>query len=100
MTLGEGRRLRRDVGRRLDAGRFHGLRLPGGDAVRRSWSVSQSKIDPSKLREVLADAPEFIVESVDVPKLHDAYPSVWERLAKAKCKETIVIRLTGEDGRA
>lgn len=72
---------------------LHGTLLPNGDAVRKSWSVSQSKIEPEKLREVLADAPEYIYETVDVTALHQAYPSVWEKLAKVKRRRTLTVRL-------
>lgn len=72
---------------------LHGVRLKNGDAVRRAWSTSQSKIEPVRLREVLADAPEYIIETVDAPRLHKDYPSVWERLAKVKRRRTVQVRL-------
>jgi len=71
----------------------HGIRLPDGTAVRRAWSVhATAKPDPAKLRGILADAPEYIVEVVDMAKLREAYPTVWEALGKAKREETIAVR--------
>lgn len=77
---------------------LHGIRLATGDAVRRSWSVrTTAKPTPEKLREVLADASEFIEEVVNLPALRVSYPSVWEGLGKVKRSQTITVRLKGAD---
>jgi hypothetical protein len=77
---------------------LHGVRTANGTAVRRTWTTSQSKIDPAKLREVLADAPNYIRETVDAPALKRDYESVWRQMTKAKSKETIAVRLPTEKG--
>ena len=77
---------------------LHGIRLANGDAVRRTWSTGKAQaIDPAKLRETLADAPEFLIEIVNMPKLKDAYPTVYKQLGKVKpSKRTITVRLVEE----
>jgi len=71
---------------------LHGVRVSTGTAVRRRWDVrATKKVDPARLREVLADAPEFIAEVVEMPKLREAYPTVWEKLGAARRKELIVV---------
>jgi|GEM_PF-1679711 len=75
---------------------LHGVRLPNGDAVRLTWTTSQSKVDPAKLREVLADAPNYIVEVVDAKHLAKDYATVWHQMAKVKSKRTVAVRLAGE----
>lgn len=76
---------------------LHGIRLVNGDAVRRTWSTSAGKaISPTKLREVMADAPEFIVEVVDAKRLKEAYPTIHARLAEPKSKRTLTVRLIKE----
>lgn len=75
---------------------LHGIRLPNGDAVRLTWTTSQSKIDPAKLKEVLADAPLYIVEVVDAKRLAKDYATVWHQMAKVHTKRTVAVRLAGE----
>jgi hypothetical protein len=80
-----------------DAQPLHGIRLPTGTAVRRVWSTSQQKIDPAKLREALADAPQYIIEAVDATRLRADYEAVWRALSKAKTQRTINVRLGKEN---
>ncbi len=75
---------------------LHGIRLGNGDAVRWTWTTNQSKIDPAKLRESLADAPNYIRETVDAVALRKDYESVWRALAKVKSRPTISVRLADE----
>lgn len=79
--------------------RLHGIRLGDGTAVRRTWSVrTTAKPDPARLREMMADADEYIHEVVDLPSLRRDYPSVWERAGKVRREETVAVRLAGEGG--
>lgn len=81
---------------------LHGIRLQNGDAVRRTWSVrTTAKPEPSRLRELMADAGHYIREAVDLPALRKDYPSIWEQAGKVKRTKTITVRLKGEkdDGR-
>ena len=75
-----------------------GIKFTNGDAVRRVWSTSTSKIDPNRLREVLADAPNYIetIEVVKADELKKDYESVYRQLAKSKSKRTIRVSLKGE----
>ncbi len=77
---------------------LHGIRLSSGDAVRKTWTTSQSKIDPVKLREALADAPNYIHETVDASALRKDYGTVWRQMAKAKSRWTIAVRLANSPG--
>jgi hypothetical protein len=76
---------------------LHGIRLKNGDAVRRTWSVrTTQKPDPARLRELMADASNYIVELVDLPALKKDYPTVWEQAGRVKRTQTITVRLKGE----
>jgi hypothetical protein len=78
--------------------RLHGIVLDNGAAVRRVWSVKATrKIEPSRLRELLADAPAYISEQVDMAALHKDYPSIWEQLGKVKREQVINVRLKEEE---
>lgn len=79
---------------------LHGIRLRNGDAVRRTWSVrATKKVDPARLRELMADADRYIREEVDLPSLRKDYPSVWERAGAVKRTETVAVRLSPAERR-
>jgi hypothetical protein len=77
---------------------LHGIRLKNGDAVRKSHTTSQSKVDPTKLRARLADAPDYIttVEVVDADRLKADYGAIWRELANPKTRENITVTLAKE----
>ncbi|HTT74236.1 MAG TPA: hypothetical protein VMG99_08890 [Thermoplasmata archaeon] len=75
---------------------LHGIRLENMDAVRRTWSTKSTPIEPAKLRETLADAPNYIRETVNMTQLRKDYPTVWQQLGKVKTTRTITVRIRGE----
>lgn len=77
---------------------LHGIRLGSGTAVRRTWSTKSTPIEPGKLREVLADAPDYIAEKVDMTKLKAAYPGIWRQMGKVKSTRTITVREPKKEG--
>jgi hypothetical protein len=81
----------------MEAKGLHGVLLESGTAVRRVWSVQSTKrIEPSRLRELLMDAPNYISEQVNMAALHKDYPSIWEQLGKPKREQVISVRFKGE----